>query len=92
MFYEEKVASLADLKRRLRVLDQDAGVRLVVGSGRNRHLMFVTRFGPKYTVMTYSIGRSGAPRTRLQTIEFDDFGGLERTLREIDGPLRAWVY
>ncbi|MDE1857749.1 MAG: hypothetical protein KGI26_01605 [Thaumarchaeota archaeon] len=92
MFYEERVTSQAELKRRVRALDQDAGVRLIAGSGRHRYLMFVTRFGRKYTVMTYSMGRSGAPGKRLQTTEYDDLGVVERILTALDRPLRAWVY
>ena len=92
MLYEERVASLADLKRRLRVLDQDAGVRLVVGTGKKRSFMFVTRFGPKYTALTYSMLKSGAPGKKLQSAEFADFHGLEKYLGKPSGPLRAWVY
>lgn len=93
MFYEDKVDSVAGLKRRLAVLDQDAGVRLLGGSGRKTFFVFVTRFGPKYTVMTYAMGKGGAPSRRLSTIELD---GLERTEDElkklVKEPLRAWVY
>lgn len=92
MFYEERVTSQAELRKRVRALDQDAGVRLIVGSGSHRSLMFLTRFGRKYTVMTYSMGRSGAPGKRLQTTEYDGLGAVESILGTLDKPLRAWVY
>ncbi len=93
MLYEEKAASFADLVRRVKALDQDAGVRLIAGSGRKEFLAFVTRFGEKYTLMTYKMSRTGTPGKRLQTLEFDGSEGLERTLRElVKGRLRAWIY
>ena len=92
MFYEERVTSQAELRKRVRALDQDAGVRLIAGSGKHRYLMFLTRFGRKYTVMKYSMGRSGAPGKRLQTTEFDDLGAVENILTTLEKPLRAWVY
>ncbi len=93
MLYEEKVASFADLMRRVRALDQDAGVRLIGGSGRKKFLAFVTRFGDKYTLMTYTMSRTGAPGKRLQTLEFDGSEGLEGTLKEfVKGRLHAWIY
>lgn len=94
MFYEQEVTSFADLMRRLRVLDQDSGVRLIGRSGRNKFLVFVTRFGRKYTVMTYNMKKeAGTPRRKLQTLEFDTVEGLEGALRKfVPGPVRAWVY
>ena len=93
MFYEDRVTSFPDLARRLRVLDQDAGVRLVGGPGRGKVLAFVTRSGPKYTMMTYAMGKAGTPTKRLQTIELGGFDSLEVALRKfVKGGLRAWVY
>jgi hypothetical protein len=93
LFYEEKVTSFPDLARRLRSLDQDAGVRVIGGSGKQKVMMFVTRFGPKYTMMTYAVGRGGAPGRRLQTLEFDTPEGVEGELRNlVNGRLQAWIY
>jgi hypothetical protein len=93
MFYEDRVTSFADLMKRLRALDQDSGVRLIGGSGSKRFLVFVTRFGPKYTVMTYAMGRSGSPGKRLGTLNLDGLEDLEGAIRRlVKGPLRAWVY
>jgi hypothetical protein len=93
LFYEDRVASFADLAKRLRGLDQDSGVRLVGGSGSSRFLVFVTRFGPKYTVMTYTMGRNGTPGNRLETLDFEGLKDLEGALRAlVKDPLRAWVY
>jgi len=93
LYYEDRVASFSELERRLRVLDQDAGVRLIGESGRGKVLAFVTRSGAKYTLMLYSLSRTGAPAKRLQALELDGFDGLEEELRKlVKGRLRAWVY
>jgi hypothetical protein len=93
LFYEERVTSFPDLERKLRTLDQDAGVRLLGGTGRGRTLAFVTRFGPTYTMMTYSVVRGGLPGRRLQAVEFQDPADVERALRKlVKGKLHAWVY
>jgi len=94
MLFEEEVTSFAELMRRVRVLDQDAGVRLMGGSGARRFLVFVTRFGPKFTLMRYSVrSGTGTPGKRLQTLEVDDVGALERLLKGFAGKrVKAWVY
>jgi hypothetical protein len=93
LFYEERVESFTDLGRKLRALDQDAGVRLIGGTGRRKILAFVTRFGPTYTMMAYSVVRGGTPGRRLQTVEFQNSRDLEMALRKfVKGRLQAWVY
>lgn len=93
MFYEREVASFAELMKRLRVLDQDSGVRLIGGSGRKRFLVFVTRFGQRYTMMTYSMKGGRTPGRKLQTVELDTLEGLEEALRKfVPRRVRAWVY
>jgi len=93
LFYEEKVTSFPDLARRLRSLDQDAGVRVIGGAGKQKVLLFVTRFGPKYTMMKYALGRGGAPGRRLQTLELGNVEGVEGELRKmVKGRLQAWIY
>lgn len=94
MFYEREVKSYPDLVEKLRVLDQDSGVRLVGRSGRRRFLVFVTRFGRRYTMMTYAMRRrSGTPGKRLGAVEFGSVEELERELvKLVRGQLRAWVY
>ena len=93
MLYEREVNSFPELMKALRALDQDAGVRLNGRSGGERILLFLTRFGSRYTLMTYGLGRTGAPARRLQTMEFDDVEALWQTLKGlVPGRLRAWVY
>ena len=93
MPYEEEVGSFAALMRRLRVLDQDSGVRLVGGVGRQRFIVFVTRFGPKFTIMKYAMKKGGrTPGKRLLAVEAE-VGMLERILKELaPGRVRAWIY
>jgi hypothetical protein len=93
LYYEDKVTAFPDLARRLRTLDQDAGVRVIGGSGRQKILLFVTRFGPKYTMMTYTLGKEGTPGRRLQTIELGSSEDVEEEVRKrVKGRLQAWVY
>lgn len=94
MFYEQPLTSFRDLARRLRSLDQDAGIRVVGRSGGKRVLVFVTRFGLKYTMMTYSVASgTGAPGRRLDTSEFDSPERVGAALRKlVPGRLQAWVY
>lgn len=94
MFYEREVTSFSELVENLRVLDQDAGVRLLGRSGRKPFLVFVTRFGKRYTMMTYAMRRrSGSPGKRLEASEFGSVGELEEALKNlVHGPIKAWVY
>ncbi|MDG6941336.1 MAG: hypothetical protein JRN34_00210 [Nitrososphaerota archaeon] len=93
MFYEDNVTSFPALVKRLRVLDQDSGVRLLGEANGKKIFAFVTRFGPRYTVMTYTFGKDGAPGRRIQTLEFDGLSGVEGALKMlVKGRLRAWIY
>lgn len=94
MLYEKLLASHAELARTLRSLDQDAGVRVVGKLGGKKVLVFVTRFGPKYTMMAYGVRpRTGSPGRRLATSEFDSADGVEAALMAMaPGRLRAWLY
>ena len=93
MLYERDVNSFPELMKALRALDQDAGVRVDGRSGGERILLFLTRFGSRYTLMTYRVSRTGVSGRRLQTMEFDDVEALGRTLKGfVPGTLRAWVY
>ena len=94
MFYEKEVTSFEDLMKVIKVLDEDSGVRLIgVRSGR-KCLVFVTRFGETYTVMTYAMKReTGAPGRRLGVVEFDGVDAVAEALRRAaPGRIRAYVY
>ena len=92
MFYEDEVTSFKELERRLGTLDQDAGVRIITGTGRKRFLLFVSRFGERFTMMAYTM-KKGVPGKRLQTLEFDGLASLEAALKKfVKGGLHAWVY
>ena len=93
MFYEKEVSSFGALANGLRTLDEDSGVRIVGARGSRRFMVFVTRFGPKYTMMTYSMKNDGTPARRLETFETSSIKELEEHLRKITaGGVRAWVY
>jgi len=93
LFYEEKVSSLSGLAKRLGSLDQDAGVRMLGRSGKRKVLVFVTRFGSGFIVMTYAVRSGGGPGARLQTVELDEVGKVVGVLKKFaKGRLQAWVY
>ena len=93
MFYEDRITSFPALMKRLGVLDQDAGVRLIGESEGKKLYVFVTRFGPKYTMMTYSFNKRRVPGRRMKTREFRDLGEMEGALKTlVKGALRAWIY
>lgn len=93
MFYEEKVSSFAGLAKRLRSIDQDAGVRLLGWLGHRKVLVFVTRFEDRFVLMEYAVKRGGTPGRRLQAVELD---GVEKVIGELrkrsKGRPHAWIY
>lgn len=94
MLYEQRLSSFPELARRLRTLDQDAGIRAMGRSGGKKVIVFVTRFGQKYTMMTYGT-RSGriTPGRRLNAIEFDSPEEVGTALQKfVSGRLQAWLY
>jgi len=94
LFYEKEVTSFDDLVKAVKVLDEDSGVRLIGESSGRKCLVFVTRFGERYTMMTYAVkGKTGAPGRRLGAVEFDDVNAVTDALRRVaPGRLRAYVY
>ena len=94
MFYEREVRSFDDLMKAARVLDEDSGIRLIGESKGRRCLVFVTRSGRTFTMMTYSVkARTGTPGTRLGAAELDGFEALAEALRKVaPRRLRAYVY
>ena len=94
MPYERGVSSFSGLMKEARVLDEDSGIRLTGILGGQKCLVFVTRFGHRYTMMTYSVkAGTGTPDRRLETIELDGPGALARALRTVVGArVRAYIY
>jgi hypothetical protein len=94
MFYEKEVSSLPGLRKALRVLDEDSGVRLIGELEGKQCMAFVTRFGSKYTMMTYSVkGTSESPGRRLRTSELGSADAAAEALRKLSPRrLRAYVY
>ena len=94
MFYEEEVTSFDDLVKVIKVLDEDSGIRLIGGVSGRKCLLFVTRFGDRYTVMTYAMkSETGAPGKRLGVVEFDGVDAVAEALRRAaQGRIRAYVY
>jgi hypothetical protein len=95
LFYEKRVRSFAGLKREVRRLDSDAGIR-VVGSYLKRNCFaFVTRFVGRYTVMVYERTGRKAPAVgkRVLSREFESPEELEEFLQRImKNGVDAYVY
>jgi len=94
LFYEKVVTSFDDLVNAVRVLDEDSGIRLIGERNGRGCLVFVTRFGESFTMMTYSVVRkTGAPGRRLGVVEFDGVDAAAGALRRAaPGRIRAFVY
>jgi hypothetical protein len=94
LFYEKEVTSFDDLVKAVKVLDEDSGIRLIGERDGRECLVFVTRFGESFTMMTYSMVRkTGAPGERLGVVEFDGVDALAVALRRAaPGRIRAYVY
>jgi hypothetical protein len=94
LFYEKEVTSFDGLMKAARVLDEDSGIRLAGKHAGRKCLVFVTRFGRRFTMMTYAMkGRTGTPGGRLGAVEFDSVEGLAEALRKVSpGRVRAFVY
>ena len=95
MFYERRIGSLAAVVKEAKTMDADAGIRL---SGKYQGRIcyaFLSRFGPKYTVMVYERkpGREGGVGKRLASLELDSLEELKDFLRRIaSGSVEAFAY
>jgi hypothetical protein len=94
LFYEKEVTSVDALTRALHVLDEDSGIRLIGERDGQKCLVFVTKFGQKYTVMTYGMkGRTGGPGERLDAAEVEGAEAVARFIRKATSRrVRAYVY
>ena len=92
MFYEKEVTSFGKLVRALRVLDEDSGVRLIGEENGRKCFVFVTRFGERFTMMTYSMAKkTGAPGRRLGVAELGGADAVAAALRRAS-PRRILAY
>lgn len=94
MSHEREISSLGALVKEAGVLDEDSGIRLSGTLRGQRCLLFITRFGSRYTMMAYSVKKgSGMPDRRLETREFDTPAALASALRGVVGArIRAYIY
>jgi hypothetical protein len=92
MFYEKAVTTHNELMRELSRLDEDSGVRLSVKRGGKGYMVFITRFGDNYTLMTYSL-KDGVPGKRLDVLETDDLKAISSAVKLMSpGRVDAHVY
>jgi hypothetical protein len=94
MLYEKVLTSFEELMKAARVLDEDSGIRLIGRSGGRRCLVFVTRYGSRFTMMTYTVKAGGrTPGRRISALEFDSAQALAEALSEVaTSRIRAYVY
>lgn len=95
MVYEKRVGSVAGLRKELRTLDSDAGVRVRGTYGGRRCLAFVTRFEKTYTVVVYA-ARGTTGRTlgeKLASREFNEVDHVVGFLTQMAAPKpEAFIY
>ena len=88
------MTSFDELVKTIRVLDEDSGVRLIGERNGRDCLLFVTRFGERFTMMTYSmVKKTGAPGRRVGVAEFGGVDAVAAALRRVSPRrIRAYVY
>ena len=84
VFYEKRVRTFAELKKEVRRLDSDAGIRVSGSYRRQPCFAFVTRFVGSYTVMVYERGHGKEPAVGKRLFA-RDFGSPEK----LDGFLQT---
>ena len=82
MFYERRLRSLAAIVSEASSMDADAGIRVSGSYGGRKCYAFVTRFGPRYTLMIYE-RKSGKLEGLGRNLASEDIEGLPG--------LRAWL-
>jgi hypothetical protein len=85
LFYEKRIRSFAGLRREVRRLDSDAGIRVVGSYLKHRCFAFVTRFVGRYTVMVYerTSHKASAVGKRVLSKEFESPKELEEFLHRL---------
>jgi hypothetical protein len=95
LFYEKRIRSFNELKREVRRLDSDAGIRVVGLYLKYRCFTFVTRFVGRYTVMVYERTGRKVPAVgkRVLSREFESPEEVEEFLLRITQKgVDAYVY
>ena len=95
MFYERRIGSLAAVIKEAKTMDADAGIRMSGKYAGRRCYAFVSRFGPRYTVMVYEKqrGRRSGLGRRLASEEVEGTAGLKAALRKVaSGKVEAFAY
>ena len=95
MLYERRIGSLAGVVKEAETMDADAGIRMSGVYAGLRCYAFVSRFGPRYTVMVYEkkSGHQGGLGKMLASQELDGPEALKTFLRNVvSGKVEAFAY
>jgi hypothetical protein len=95
LVYEKRVSSIPKLRKELKILDGDAGVRIECVSGGKRLMVFMTRFEDVYTVIVCEAGgKSGkVPGKQVESKEFENVEKSVRFINGLAGPnVTAYIY
>ena len=94
MLYEKHVGSFNKLMKEVRMLDSDAGIRLLGTYKGKKCFVFVSRSAKGYAAVVCSVRTAGSlPGRRILASEFDGVRGLQGFLKRLSGrPLEAYVY
>lgn len=93
-FFEKRLATAAEVREELEVLDPDAGVRLEGRWDGKRCFAFATKSAGKYTVMVYlARARAVRPAGMVSAREFPTHTEAAKFMESLAArPLRAFVY
>jgi hypothetical protein len=85
LFYERRIGSLAAVVKEAETMDADAGIRMSGRYAGRRCYAFVSKFGPRYTVMVYAKkgGSKDGLGRMLASEELEGTEGLKAFLRKI---------
>lgn len=95
LFYERQIDSFTRLMREVRMLDSDAGIRLLGTYKGKSCLVFISRSAGGYAAIVCSVRRISKPfpGRRILAVEFNRVRELEEFLKGLaDKRLQAYVY
>ncbi len=95
MVYEERIATLEELLREIKIIDSDAGIRIDADYKGEDAFIFITRSSPGFAVAIHRKKNDDGlvPAERIEFIKIDNYEKLSDFLLTIvKEPLLAFKY
>jgi len=95
MLYEKRVGSFTRLMKEIRILDSDAGIRMLGTYRGKKCLVFLSKSAGGFTAIVCAVSgtRNPLPGRRLLAVEFAHMSELAKFLRSVTtGHVQAFVY